>query len=70
MNLVGYDLPFVVAGLEHLPEGLPFPLQCLFGLLASRDVLDQGNNMVNRSVVLAKRTGMDRGVDDAPILLQ
>ena len=26
--------------------------------------------MVNRSVVLTKRTGMDRGVDDAPIFFR
>ena len=34
VDLVGYGLPFVVAGLEHSPERLPFPLQSLFGTFA------------------------------------
>ena len=38
MDLVGDDLPFVVAGLEHSPERLPLPLQSLLGLLAIRNV--------------------------------
>ena len=38
VNLVGYGLPFVVAGLEHSPERLPFPLQSLLGLSAFGDV--------------------------------
>ena len=36
VNLVGDDLPFVVAGLEHLPQRLPFLLQYRFGLPAFR----------------------------------
>ena len=31
MNFVGYGLPFVVAGLEHSPERLSFPLEGLLG---------------------------------------
>ena len=36
VNLVGDDLPFVVAGLEHSPKRLPLPLQSLLGLSCVR----------------------------------
>ena len=53
MNLVGYDLPFVVAGLEHFPKRLPLPLQSLLGPFAFRDVLTRTYDSACSSLFVA-----------------
>ena len=70
MNLVSNQLSLVIAGLQHVFEGSPLPLQCLLGLFAGGDVFGQGDDVVNRSVILAEGTDMDRRVDDAPIFAE
>ena len=43
VNLIGDHLPFVVAGLQQVPEGLLFSLQVLLGLLPGGNVLHEAN---------------------------
>ena len=65
VNLVGDDLPFVVAGLEHSPERLPLPLQGILGFPPFRRVAKEAYH-AGRPVV-DNPAGRDIGIEHASV---
>ena len=58
VNLVGNDLPFVVAGLEHSPKRLPFPLQGFLCTFAIRNVSVRTDESVGFALVISQYKAM------------